>query len=148
MKIGREGYVANTKLILDASQKMRAALREEVPEVNVATDNNGVVVALTTRPEKGSINCIALANVMKDFKWMLCSVQRPSGVHIAITLATAPVWRKFVDDVKASVKKMKENPELNHNSSVAMYGLANKIPDGNFMGQMAKIHSAALLDSL
>ena len=69
-------------------------------------------------------------------------------MHISLTLATASEWKKFVKDLKVSIKEMKDKPELNHNSTVATYGMSAKIPDESFMNEMVKLHSAALLDSL
>jgi len=43
---------------------------------------------------------------------------------------------------------MKEDPALNHNSSVASYGMAATIPDGSLFDQFIKDHSAVLLDTL
>ena len=86
---------------------------------------------------------------MKDkFKWNLNKVQNPTGLHIAITMGTCNDWRKFVDDIKQSIKLMKENPTLNHNESVATYGMCAKIPDTRFLGNLGKHHSAALLDAI
>jgi len=38
-------------------------------------------------------------------------------------------WRKVFEAIKASIELMKEKPELNHNSNVATYGMAAKVPD-------------------
>lgn len=65
-----------------------------------------------------------------------------------MTLSTASEWKKFVKDLKVSIKEMKDKPELNHNSTVATYGMSAKIPDESFMNEMVKLHSAALLDSM
>jgi len=43
---------------------------------------------------------------------------------------------------------MKEKPELNHNSMVATYGLAAKVPDKTLLNGLTNLHTAALLDSL
>lgn len=37
MKIGATGYIQNTKVILSASENARKAIRNEIPEVHVAT---------------------------------------------------------------------------------------------------------------
>ena len=95
------------------------------------------------------INVIALAEVMKhEFKWWLNTVQNPSGLHIAFTLASAGQWHKFVSDMKACIALMKKKPELNHNSTVATYGMTAKVPDTAFLGNIANLHTAALLDTL
>lgn len=46
MKIGREGYIKNAKLILDACAGLRKAIQEEMPEVVLGTHDNSCVVAL------------------------------------------------------------------------------------------------------
>lgn len=43
---------------------------------------------------------------------------------------------------------MKDKPELNHNSTVATYGMSASIPDPAFMNEMIRLHSAAVLDAL
>jgi hypothetical protein len=86
---------------------------------------------------------------MKSEKnWILNTVQNPGGLHIAYTLCTAPLWREFIADLKYCIKLMRMKPELNHNSSVASYGTTASIPDGNFLGELAKMHSACILDIL
>lgn len=65
-----------------------------------------------------------------------------------MTLAMAADWQKLVKDIKTSIKEMKEKPELNHNSFVATYGMAAKIPDESFVNDICNIYSAAVLDAL
>jgi hypothetical protein len=65
-----------------------------------------------------------------------------------MTLSTAADWQKLVKDLKSSIKEMKAKPELNHNATVATYGMSASIPDESFMKEMIKLHSEALLDTL
>lgn len=69
-------------------------------------------------------------------------------MHIAFTLATCADWRKFVDDIKYCIKLMRAKPELNHGGTAASYGMTATIPDGAFLGELAKLHSAVILDVL
>jgi hypothetical protein len=57
-------------------------------------------------------------------------------------------WRKVFEAIKASIKLMKEKPELNHNSNVATYGMAAKVPDQGFIDNLLKIYIACNLDTL
>ena len=43
---------------------------------------------------------------------------------------------------------MRMKPELNTNSTTATYGMTAKIPDGAFLGEIAKIHSQVLIDTM
>lgn len=65
-----------------------------------------------------------------------------------MTLPTAEKWQDLVKATKATIKEMKEKPELNHNQTIATYGLTAKIPDDNFLNDIVKLHSAAILDAL
>merc|ERR1712147_81904 len=101
-KIGRQGYTKFVKDILSAQRNIIKKLKEEVPEVEVATKDVSSIVSIVTRKEKGSINCIALADILhKDFKWYCNKIMRPTGFHIALTEGNCCVWEKFVDDIKA-----------------------------------------------
>lgn len=150
MKIGESGYVQNTKLILSSAENARKAIKNEIPEVMLASRHFTSVVAITTRSDVANpINVIALADVMKDkFKWNLNKLQSPSGLHIAFTVGNSPFWRKFVDDLKNSIKMMLDDPKLNHNDSTAFYGMAAKIPDSKILGDVAKIYNGAILDAI
>ena len=150
MRIGTDGYIKNTKMILDASRNIRKAIESEVPEMVLGSRHDSSVVSVLTRTDVANpINAIALADVMKsECKWWLNTVQRPAGLHIAITLATAPDWRLFIDDLKKCIALMKSKPELNHNSNVATYGIAAKVPDLTFLNNILRAHSAAVLDAL
>ena len=150
MKIGATGYTQNTKIILSASENARKAIRNEIPEVQVASRHSSSVLALVNRTDVASpINVIALADVMKDnFKWGLSKIQNPSGLHISFTLSSAQDWRRLVDDLKKSIKLMRENPDLNHSESTATYGMVAKIPDSKYLNNLAVIHNAAYLDAI
>ena len=73
---------------------------------------------------------------------------RPAGLHLALTVATCYDWKEFVNAVKDCVKKMKEQPELNHNSNVATYGMASTMPSSVILDDMCHLYHRALLDAL
>lgn len=150
MKIGVTGYIQNTKVILSACENARKAIRNEIPEVHVATRHQSSILAIVNRTDVASpINVLALADVMKEhFKWGLSKIQNPSGLHIAMTMSSAKEWRRLVDDLKKSIKMMRENPDLNHSEDTATYGMVAKIPDSKFLNNLAAIHNAAYLDAL
>jgi sphinganine-1-phosphate aldolase len=146
---GREKYVEHAKLIFGAQQNIIKALKEEVPEVAVGTIHVSPLVSIVMKPGKDQINGIALADVLQsEYNWTLNKTMRPSGCKLVISEPTALHWREFVDAVKGSVKLMKEKPELNHNSNVALYGLATNMPDMCVMDEICKMHQKALLDAL
>lgn len=50
--------------------------------------------------------------------------------------------------MKTAIKRMKDNPELNTNQTIATYGMTASIPDESFLNELLKLHSAAILDAL
>jgi len=79
---------------------------------------------------------------------VLNKTMRPNGAKLVVSETTARHWREFIDVVKAAVKLMKEKPELNHNSNVALYGMATNMPDMCVLDNICKIHQKAVLDAL
>lgn len=65
-----------------------------------------------------------------------------------MTLPIAKEWEKILSVLKASIKLMKEKPELNHNSTTASYGMAAKIPDKSVLNDFANIFTGLVLDTL
>jgi hypothetical protein len=100
------------------------------------------VITIVGNGDKNGINPIAMKPVMQEFGWILSPVQNPSGLHISMTIGIATKWQKLVGDLKKSVKKMKDDPKLNTNSTVATYGMTAKIPDDTFLVELLKSHSA------
>lgn len=121
----------------------------EVPEVVVATQYDSCVVTVIQKSGPNSINPIALCEVMKkQHHFKFATIQQPAGLHISMTIPLAQEWPKILTALKASIKTMREKPELNHNSTVATYGLAANVPDQTFLNGLTKLHTAAMLDTI
>jgi sphinganine-1-phosphate aldolase len=128
--IGRKKYVELAKTIFGAQKNIIEALKRECPEVDVGTKHTSPLISIVTKPGKDQINCIALGDVLHEhFKWSLNKAQKPSGLKLTITETTADHWQDLIRCIKAAIKMMKENPALNHNSEVALYGMALNMPD-------------------
>lgn len=65
-----------------------------------------------------------------------------------MTLPLAKEWEKILSVLKASIKLIKEKPELNHNSTTASYGMAAKIPDKSVLNDLANTIMGLNLDTL
>lgn len=92
MKIGRQGYANNAKVILDACAGIKKAIKTEMPEITVATHNDSCVVTFSSTEKPGCINPMALKDVLKEYGWLLAPVQNPVGCHISMTLGIAADW--------------------------------------------------------
>lgn len=72
---------------------------------------------------------MALTDEMKKYNWVLAKVQHPNGCHMAFTSANYHGWKKFVQDFKTVFETMRENPKMNTNDEVALYGISDMAPD-------------------
>jgi len=89
MSIGHKGYKENAKIILSACVSLKKAIRDEVPELKVATLHDSSIVTLIQRPGH-VINPIALNDVIKKYHHMyLGTTQNPAGLHISMTMPLA-----------------------------------------------------------
>ena len=86
--------------------------------------------------------------ILKRRKWTVAKLQRPPGMHLAITDACSRNWKDFVDAIRECIKEMKADPKLNKNHSTALYGLTGTIPDQSFLRKFVCIHQATMLDTL
>jgi len=74
MKIGRSGYAKNAKIILDACNGIRKAIKNEMPEILCATEDTTCVLTIVGRGKKDSINPLALKDVLKEHGWILGTI--------------------------------------------------------------------------
>ena len=96
-----------------------------------------------------TVNCIAMADILKSRRqWRVACLQRPHGLHLAITDATQANWEDFVDSIRECVEAMKEDPSLNKSHSTALYGMTGMIPDKKFLRQFVCMHQSAMLDTI
>jgi len=122
---------------------MRLAFEND-PDIQVISTEASPIFSFTSK----TINCIAMAEQMLNKRWTVAKLQRPPAAHLAITDATAPHWKDFVNAVRDSVKAMKADPKLNVNHETALYGLTGMIPDKSFLRKFVCVHQAAMLDTL
>ena len=93
MKIGESGYIENAKLVLNACQSLKRAIKADIPEVVVATRSDTCVVTIIGKEGPNSINPIALCGVVKkEFHYHFATIQNPPGLHISMTLPLAQEW--------------------------------------------------------
>ncbi len=151
VSIGRERYVSYAREIFTAQANLRLAIKEECPEVAVATVHPSPIFAIKQLNQTSpmGINCLAIADVLKkEYKWDLFKTIRPNGLKHVISETTMFHWRELVDGIKGSIQRIKDDPSLNHNESVALYAMAGKMPDTCVLDAICKIHTTALLDAL
>lgn len=139
MKIGQNGYADAARQLIVAAQTVRKGV-EEIPELDVCGDPLVTVVAFTAK----SLNIFAIGDAMTSRGWNLNTLQHPAALHLCCTLPTIKVVQEFLNDLKDSVREVRDNPEKYKNGTGAIYGMAASIPDKSLVGQVAMSYLDAM----
>ena len=60
--------------------------------------------------------------------WELATLQNPPALHLALTLPTSRNAQQFVDDLRAAVKAVGEQPDKFKGGTAGIYGTAASVP--------------------
>ncbi|CAI9785057.1 unnamed protein product [Fraxinus pennsylvanica] len=124
MSLGLEGYLENTREIMDASKRIEKGVRE-IPELFVVGRPDMTIVAFGS----DVVDIFEVNDIMSSKGWHLNALQRPNSIHICVTLQHVPVIEGFLKDLKDSVQTVKANPGPISGGLAPIYGAAGKIPD-------------------
>ncbi|XP_050325134.1 sphingosine-1-phosphate lyase isoform X1 [Bactrocera neohumeralis] len=135
MSFGHEGYLEATKRIVDTSRYIEAAIRK-VDGVFVFGKPATSVVAIGSKV----FDIFRLSDALCKLGWNLNALQFPSGIHICVTdMHTQPgVADKFIADFKASVAEIMKDPGQPVEGKMAIYGMAQSIPDRSVVGDVTR----------
>ncbi|CAA7396262.1 unnamed protein product [Spirodela intermedia] len=131
MSLGLEGYLENTRAIMEATKKIQRGI-EEIPELFVIGRPDMTVVAFGS----DDVNIFEVNDQMSRRGWHLNALQRPNGLHICVTLQHVSAVDDFLKDLKESVSTVKENPGPITGGLAPVYGAAGKMPDRGFVGEL------------
>ncbi|KAK6930789.1 Pyridoxal phosphate-dependent decarboxylase [Dillenia turbinata] len=124
MSLGAEGYLENTKQIMEASKAIQIGI-QEMPELFVVGRPDMTIVAFGSN----TLDIFEVNDLMSSKGWHLNALQRPNSIHICVTLQHVPVVDDFLRDLRESVETVKENPGPISGGLAPIYGAAGKIPD-------------------
>eukprot|EP00756_Hemistasia_phaeocysticola_P036099 Hpha_TRINITY_DN16620_c1_g12::TRINITY_DN16620_c1_g12_i1::g.179116::m.179116/K01634/SGPL1, DPL1; sphinganine-1-phosphate aldolase len=137
---GEKGYTASCRAIVGATRKMAEGVRS-IPELELLGRPDVCVVAMACTKESG-LNTYSLESAMRQERgWDLASLQKPAGIHLAVTLPSVPNADRFVDDLRYCVGLLKSDSSGRRFSSgsAALYGSAQEVPLA-FMDQAAAVY--------
>ncbi|KAL2547223.1 Sphingosine-1-phosphate lyase [Forsythia ovata] len=124
MSLGLEGYLENTRAIMEASKRIEKGVRE-IPDLFVVGRPDMTIVAFGS----DVVDIFEVNDIMSSKGWHLNALQRPNSIHICVTLQHVPVVEDFLKDLKDSVQTVKANPGPISGGLAPIYGAAGKIPD-------------------
>lgn len=139
--MGQKGYLECAKHIMETARQIEAGIRETkglkvlgVPEMSVVSfthDSDDAAVG-------AHINIFKVGEGMSKRGWNLNTLQHPSSIHICCTYLHKGLAPKFLKDLREVVTHVKENPDEYKSGSAAIYGMAESIPDGSIIDDLAR----------
>lgn len=122
--LGTEGYLKLAKIVMDASKKLMKGIKE-IPELQILGEPDMSVFSFAS----DDIDVYQLGDIMDKKGWHLDRIQYPAALHMMVNPHHAEVVEPFLNDLRASVKEFKENPEKSTGGQAAMYGMVASLPD-------------------
>ncbi|KAF7836805.1 sphingosine-1-phosphate lyase [Senna tora] len=131
MSLGQEGYLENTKAIMDVSKRIQKGI-SEIPELFIVGRPDMTIVAFGS----DVVDIFEVNDILSSRGWHLNALQRPNSIHICVTLQHVAVVEDFLRDLKESVITVKENPGPISGGSAPIYGAAGKMPDRGMVQEL------------
>ena len=124
LSIGEQGYLTNTKKILEAAAFIKNGIGE-IPELYILGDPLWDIAF-----SSDALNIYKVMDYMSSKKWSLNGLQNPAAVHICLTLRHAQegIPEKFVADLKSAVDSTRRNPDQRVEGAGRLYGMSANIP--------------------
>ncbi|XP_017419215.1 sphingosine-1-phosphate lyase [Vigna angularis] len=131
ISLGKEGYLKNTKAIMEGSIRIQKGI-EEIAELFIVGNPDMTIVAFGS----DVVDIFEVNDVMSSKGWHLNALQRPNSIHICVTLQHVPIVEDFLNDLKESVKTVKANPGPISGGLAPIYGAAGKMPDRGMVQEL------------
>ncbi|KAK6241827.1 hypothetical protein SCA6_007216 [Theobroma cacao] len=131
MSLGQEGYLENTRNIMEASKMIQNGIKE-IPELFIIGRPDMTIVAFGS----AVLDIFEVNDIMSCKGWHLNALQRPNSIHICITLQHVPVVDFFIQDLSEAVQTVKENPGPISGGLAPIYGAAGRMPDRGMVEEL------------
>jgi len=122
---GKEGYRKLAKDTLDAVNQLKAGIAKIV-ELEVMGTPQGPL--LSFRSVDPDVNIYAVGDQMDARGWQVNRNQFPAGLHAMVTAQHLQVVGAYLEDLRAAVETVKQNPELARQGGAATYGMMAHVP--------------------
>ena len=138
MHLGKNGYALCASRISAAVKMIERTILEELSNDLVMLGRTDTSVAsFTTRPHtvRHQLNIFDIADHMRNKssrQWHLAMLQKPAGVHFAVTMANVDNCAEFSEDLIAAVhaerKRVDGGGKTGSTESAAIYGSTASVP--------------------
>ncbi|XVE85366.1 hypothetical protein DITRI_Ditri17bG0085100 [Diplodiscus trichospermus] len=131
MSLGQEGYLKNTRKIMEVSKMIQKGIKE-IPELFIVGKPDMTIVAFGSTV----LDIFEVNDIISSKGWHLNALQRPNSIHICVTLQHVPVVNAFLQDLRDAVKTVKENPGPISGGLAPIYGAAGRMPDRGMVQEL------------
>ena len=133
MYFGMDGYAQCASKIKAGAQMIARTVETELSsDLTLMGRVDSSVVSFTS---KEGIDIYDIADFMKtqtELKWSLAMLQRPAGVHFAVTMANVDNCAQFSEDLKSAVRyereRIKAGGKAGSSESAVIYGSTASVP--------------------
>ncbi len=142
MTLGREGYVRNTKAVLETAAVLKAGIAR-IEGLRVVGDPLWVVAFTSDR-----VDVFRVLDELAKRGWSLNGLQHPPAVHLCVTLRHAEpgVAERFLADLAEAVRAVKDVP-VGEGGMAPIYGLAASLPFKGVVSDVLAAYVDALYDA-
>lgn len=141
VSIGKQGYLELARQIMQTALTIRKGI-ESMPDLRLMGEPLFLIAFTSDR-----LNIYQVLDKMAERGWRLNALQRPPGLHIAITVRhTQPgVAEQFLADLREAVEFVKAHPE-EKGKMAPIYGMANSLPFRGVIDEVLQHYLDALYD--
>jgi glutamate/tyrosine decarboxylase-like PLP-dependent enzyme len=122
--MGEEGYIRNAERIMKTTKVLVDGVNA-IPGLHVLGKPDMSVFAFTSE----DMNIFAVGDGMEARGWHIDWQQKPSALHVMVTMAHEGVAETFLADLRESADYVRANPSVASEGSAPLYGMMATVPD-------------------
>ncbi|GMH68096.1 hypothetical protein TrRE_jg9563, partial [Triparma retinervis] len=126
MAMGEDGYSDRIETIMDTTQEIAEAV-QGMEGLYLLGEPKSMIVCFDSK----AFNIYRVGDKMTKLGWSLNSLQKPSCIHLCVTLRTVEHSDKFIGDLQQCVDEvLEEGNDGPLTGNAAIYGMSGSMPPG------------------
>ncbi|CAG9856583.1 unnamed protein product [Phyllotreta striolata] len=142
LNFGKDNYIQATRDVIHTTKYIEKGLRR-MRGIFIFGQPVTSVIGIGSN----DFEIYRLSSALKEKGWNLSVLQFPSGIHICVTRQhTKPgVADQFLEDVRTSLEELLKNPSEPVEGKMAIYGVAQALPDRSIVADFTKLFLDSML---
>lgn len=121
---GQEGYLRFATELMETAKYIKKEIAE-IPELYIIGKPSMTLLSFASN----KFNIYVIGDLMeRDYGWKLERQQLPASIHLTLSPPHIKAKEKLIQDLKATIEKLKQNPSLTTDGSAAVYKMVESIP--------------------